>query len=1186
LGNTQIWLRKNGTNLPETNSHYDVPDKQGSAFSSQILTVNFVLNVSAGDYIELVWQTSNTNVYLEYLSATGSYPATPSVVFTATQVMYTQLGPTGSTGIQGPTGSTGGSGPTGPTGASGSGGGASFTVGQVVQSITGPTGGTWLQTGKYYSKATYSALAAALGDVPDIGTPVVKAKAQIPVTCTFNNTNARALYCMATNGSAWVFGTQAASKFIYTTDGAAFSAVPINAATISISGVWYVNSQFVATVNPGATASSVGIVVSPDGIAWTPRTVTTSGSGGSSIGTSAIAYGAGVYVVAYQTSNSLYYSSDLISFTATASAVASCNKVIYANSQFVAVGNNVIYTSSGGVTWTSQTSPANINYQDVIYANSLYIAYGTFVGANLATSTDGVTWTSRSVGVGNVLQVIYAGGQFVAAGTMGVYTSPDGVTWTSRTTGLTTANHTSIAYIGSTYYAGTNSSGYYATSTDAITWTLKRDASTGGFYGFFNVNSKVVGVGDMGIVILDGGTREAYQPNFTYGTTLTVGTGARQVAYNGSNQYVAINSASLPYYSADGNNWLGAPLSNGGQLSTGNAVFHLNGNYIILATNGSTSIATSSNGTSWTTRATTGATGLISAAFGASTYVAVGGSGSVVSSADAVTWTLRTAGASTFNDVVFGNSLFVAVGASGACYTSPDGTTWTTRSAGANTFSRVIWVAGSINLFIAVGAAGAVYTSPTGVTWTSQSAGAAQFNDIVYNSTSGLLVAVGVSGTIYTSSNGTTWTSRTLGETTYNLGYVIWDGTQYTIHPSNTATAAYFRSTDATTWTRSSYPDQAQTGSVQWIGGKYIRTTTVGSYLSSSTDGVTWRAADQVSYRATTGFSFDTIQKVGSTYFVVGFNNTYPIVYTSTDGITFSPSRTAVRGFIAYTGTHYFSAWKGTGGSLGIYRSSDGATWTHYSDLGTSATSTRTFAVQTIPPEIIWANSKLSLYVGTTAASTSLNTQSLYYSSDGLTWSEGNSPIGGVIGTNAAPGVAATNGTTIVAPFSISSTAGATYKSTDGGVTWSALVSQVNAINIYSGGYWNFGSVKTPDASTLLGLNSAITFLAFSSYNGYTFSITGSGANVWETSTNSLSNFQRFFTGIPNAFALVAGYKEAPVRTSDSRVLAQGQYVSLNTVIVNPIVEYPLFSYDTTTTFYVPQQVVGLASNEYIYAGP
>lgn len=115
-GSTQIWLKKNGVNLPDTNSHYDVPDKQGSAYSSEIFTVNFVLDLAANDYIQVFWQTSSTSVSLETLAAGGTYPRTPSIIFTATQVMYTQLGPTGATG---PTG-FGATGPTGPTGSTGS----------------------------------------------------------------------------------------------------------------------------------------------------------------------------------------------------------------------------------------------------------------------------------------------------------------------------------------------------------------------------------------------------------------------------------------------------------------------------------------------------------------------------------------------------------------------------------------------------------------------------------------------------------------------------------------------------------------------------------------------------------------------------------------------------------------------------------------------------------------------------------------------------------------------------------------------------------------------------------------------------------------------------------------------------------------------------------------------------------
>jgi hypothetical protein len=136
-GSTQIWLRKNGTNLADTNSHYDVPDKQGSSFSSEVFTVNFVLQLAASDYIQVYWQTATTSVQLETLAASGGYPRTPSIIFTAAQVMYTNLGPTG------PTGSAGANGPTGPTGTNGTNGPTGPTgAASTVAGPTGPTGST------------------------------------------------------------------------------------------------------------------------------------------------------------------------------------------------------------------------------------------------------------------------------------------------------------------------------------------------------------------------------------------------------------------------------------------------------------------------------------------------------------------------------------------------------------------------------------------------------------------------------------------------------------------------------------------------------------------------------------------------------------------------------------------------------------------------------------------------------------------------------------------------------------------------------------------------------------------------------------------------------------------------------------------------------------------------------------
>jgi hypothetical protein len=139
LGATQVWLRKNGTDLTDSNSHYDVTDKQGSAFSSEILTVNFVLNLATNDYIELYWLTANTSVYLETLAAGSNYPETPSVIMTAAQVMYTQSGYSGISGYSGFSGISGFSGATGSNGASGTSGYSGYS-GSGISGYSGYSG--------------------------------------------------------------------------------------------------------------------------------------------------------------------------------------------------------------------------------------------------------------------------------------------------------------------------------------------------------------------------------------------------------------------------------------------------------------------------------------------------------------------------------------------------------------------------------------------------------------------------------------------------------------------------------------------------------------------------------------------------------------------------------------------------------------------------------------------------------------------------------------------------------------------------------------------------------------------------------------------------------------------------------------------------------------------------------------
>ena len=60
-----------------------------------------MLHLSANDYIEIMALTTDTGIKLDFPTPTTT-PETPSLIVTAQQVMYTQIGPTGHTGPTGP----------------------------------------------------------------------------------------------------------------------------------------------------------------------------------------------------------------------------------------------------------------------------------------------------------------------------------------------------------------------------------------------------------------------------------------------------------------------------------------------------------------------------------------------------------------------------------------------------------------------------------------------------------------------------------------------------------------------------------------------------------------------------------------------------------------------------------------------------------------------------------------------------------------------------------------------------------------------------------------------------------------------------------------------------------------------------------------------------------------------------
>lgn len=84
-----IWFRKNGVNIADSNSRFGLaPRKSAGDPYHVIAALNFIVDVTPNDYIQLYWRTSNTSTYIEHYTAPSSptRPAIPSVIVTATFV--------------------------------------------------------------------------------------------------------------------------------------------------------------------------------------------------------------------------------------------------------------------------------------------------------------------------------------------------------------------------------------------------------------------------------------------------------------------------------------------------------------------------------------------------------------------------------------------------------------------------------------------------------------------------------------------------------------------------------------------------------------------------------------------------------------------------------------------------------------------------------------------------------------------------------------------------------------------------------------------------------------------------------------------------------------------------------------------------------------------------------------------
>lgn len=98
-----IWLRKNGSDVAGSSGFVAVVAKHGGINGHVIPSWNYLLNVVAGDYYELVWSATSTSVTMPFYAAGSPPPSTASAIFTVTQQAGIMAG-TGITAINSLTG--------------------------------------------------------------------------------------------------------------------------------------------------------------------------------------------------------------------------------------------------------------------------------------------------------------------------------------------------------------------------------------------------------------------------------------------------------------------------------------------------------------------------------------------------------------------------------------------------------------------------------------------------------------------------------------------------------------------------------------------------------------------------------------------------------------------------------------------------------------------------------------------------------------------------------------------------------------------------------------------------------------------------------------------------------------------------------------------------------------------------
>lgn len=78
----EIWIRKNGVDIPRSNTIYDFKGINTVA----VISVPFIIDLQTTDNFQVMWAGNDNTISMEAVTATGYSPATPSIIMTMNKI--------------------------------------------------------------------------------------------------------------------------------------------------------------------------------------------------------------------------------------------------------------------------------------------------------------------------------------------------------------------------------------------------------------------------------------------------------------------------------------------------------------------------------------------------------------------------------------------------------------------------------------------------------------------------------------------------------------------------------------------------------------------------------------------------------------------------------------------------------------------------------------------------------------------------------------------------------------------------------------------------------------------------------------------------------------------------------------------------------------------------------------------